>query len=209
MIPFTGNPPQPITAHHDVISGFWEDYICPTHFTTARRAFWVSQEGADLETAYHSYLNGIGTTTPVPHCPQCHQTMLGGQSLDHLPFYLNHQIEVQTWIIQKLEQFHRMVAAEENSPDAEALLAAEAQALTLFHQTLCRQLNISQTSPPFFDDIPRNVTQWYHTLQRAKHSAENRLSQLRRRQQIEAQKKPGLCPNCQQHSVYLRRKATF
>jgi hypothetical protein len=197
---------------YEQIAGFWEDYICPEHFAIARRAMVVDEIGVDLQTAYYHYVNGIGSTTPVPQCPICQHRMHGGQVLSDLPFYLGTQIELQNWVIQKISELQRLAYSEnhavdkgEQIPDKSLqLLTAELETITQFYEALCRQFDLKPTPFGLIDPLPRSLIQWHNVLKETLEAAQYRLDQLFAREQDERRKSPSLCPHCEKCTVYLR-----
>ncbi len=211
LIPFNGTENiAPIT--NDLATGFWEDYICPEHYATARRALHISQAGIPLEEAYYRYFDGAVSTTPVPTCPTCHHPMHGGQILNQLPFYLDTQIETQNWLLQKLTALQQMVTAETYATHQQKItpefavqtLAAEVEAINRFHNILHRQLNLQAHALILLETTPPDLDRWPSFVASAFETAKKRRLQLERRRQTEAQKTPGYCPQCCQQSVYLR-----
>ena len=135
-----------------LIAGFWEDYICPTHYEVIRRTITLRQP-SDLLSAYEYYFMGQVLTTEIPQCSICHQKMEGGQILSSLPFYIEPYIELQQWLITKLELLKTMIKAEDRAllqgkqviQESAKQLQAEVELLQRFYQALAQQLDIRIT----------------------------------------------------------------
>jgi hypothetical protein len=214
---YSGEEVEAQPQDYEQIAGFWEDYICPEHFTLSRRAMVVDQIGVDLQTAYYHYVNGIGATTPVPQCPICQDRMHGGQVLSSLPFYLGTQIELQKWVLQKIAELQRLANSEsyavdkgEQKPDKSLqLLTAEVETTTQFYQALCRQFDLMPSPFGIVDHLPQSLIEWHNLLKETLEAAQNRLDQLFARDQEERRKSPGVCPHCEKCAVYLRYATTL
>ncbi|NDJ84793.1 MAG: hypothetical protein GYB66_02800 [Chloroflexi bacterium] len=201
----------------DRIGGFWEDYICPQHFTITRRTFRIVLPTLDLEEALVQYLTGQGSTTPVPRCPICHQAMVGGQMLNDLPFLLAPRIELQRWLRDKLYQLQRAVASERHAiahgeqtvAVALVTLVAETQSLNTFYRSLSKQLGSTGHRAGILESTPDHLEEWQEQLEEAIAVAEHELGLLLKRKQDEDHKPPGRCPKCQNTSVHLVISATI
>jgi hypothetical protein len=210
LVPFTGTTPVPLRPGN-LVSGFWEDYVCPVDFQTARRAVRIKAATADLEAAHFLYFSGQITADPIPHCPVCAKTMSGGQVLQRLPFLIALYLETQQWLHQKLALLQQMVLSEQRavatgnqSADASLqLVKAEFQVTARFYQALCQEFDL-RAAPIPVETFPASLVTWVDVLTSAIAATESRLAQLEKRQQVEAQKAPGRCPRCHQQCVYLR-----
>lgn len=215
LVPFTGVEPVPVQPGQR-IAGFWEDYICPEHFQTARRILRLREEGSDLDTAYEQYFSGHVFLAPIPVCPICRKPMQGGQALTSLPFQVDAQIEAQTWLQQKLGNLHRLALAEQQvmaqgdrrADEVTQLLQAEYHITLTFYRSYCQQLHLDTERTQLLESVPQTPSEWITAIEEMLDSTQHQLTRLAKRKQAEARKTPGNCPRCHHQSVYLRRMKT-
>lgn len=201
---------------HLPIEGFWEDYICPRHYHTARRTLHFVQPMPDMVAAYEAYFEGAFTTTPVPLCSDCQQPMEGGQVLERLPFFLDRHLDAYTWLHQKLLHLYQLfsierqavVAGETTADQVLQLLAAETTTLSRFFTALLKELGIPEAIS-VMDDLPESLHTWETVMVNQLEHTQHRIAQLDERRYKEGAKIAGWCPRCHQQRVYLYRKETF
>lgn len=205
------------TTRTALISGFWEDYCCPTHFTQARRRLHISDHGVVPETAYLYLFAEDIAAEAVPACPHCYQTMQGGQTLEKLPYYVQPALDLLDWSAEKLSKLRHLAQVEaravqqgDTTPtEAQHLLHQELQLLQRFYHGMYTQLNVNPTAVPFLAEAPTALDAWHPRVEAMLEILQRRRSQLIQRQQTEAAKTAAVCPQCQQHSVYLLEAKTI
>ncbi len=212
--PFTHRQ-QPVDVHHfDQVVGFWEDYVCPTHFETERRAVVVSIDGVGLEYAQFLYVTGLFETTPVPSCPVCQCPMQGGPSLaEALPFSYQSILAMLKWLLGELGRIKHRIDAELYTKDGAGDVALrdirqDLWGLRSFYDRMCQNFDINPTVVPLLEITDQTLINWQAVLAENIAILEKSEQQLRHRQAQEAHKTPATCPACQQQSVYLIEATT-
>lgn len=216
LVPFNGAD-HTSKAHSNDVDGFWEEYICPTHYRTARRMIKLADTSLDIETAYEYYFSGAFSSTPIPTCPLCQEQMHSGQALLALPFYIDAQIEVATWLIQRLSHLHHLTQSElkavtegnRSSATVFQTLASEFEITERFYEGICRQFGVSFPLSLLIESLSPHPTEWLTGIDSAIEASQQWLSKLSKRRHEEAEKTAGFCPQCSQQTVYLHRTTTF
>lgn len=217
LVPY-GPANQEIGNDDMQVSGFWEDYCCPQHLCSARRRIHLSDAGTSLEDAYISLFSGqILDVESVPNCPQCRQTMHGGQTLEQLPYHIQPALELTEWLLDKSERLQQLVDVEtravqrkETTADhVHHILLQELQLMQYFRAGMCRQFHINMIAVPFFAETPTDLAEWETHIQSLQQRLMRRRIQLQQRQRNESHKSPSVCPSCHQHNVYLIEAKTI
>lgn len=198
----------------DEVVGFWEDYICPQHFTTARRAVTVSATGVAFEEAQLLYVMGQATTTAIPRCPICDLQMQGGHVLEALPFYYDATLTVLKWLVNELNATLRQVEialyADDSDADDEAqIILRDITMQQSFYEAMCKNFDINRLTVPFLEISQRSLMDWHTSITENLATLAKRNEQLHQRQQQEVHKSPATCPTCHRDSIYLVEATTI
>jgi hypothetical protein len=208
---------QDTTAPAMVVSGFWEDYCCPTHLQCKRRRVHISDAGVPLDDAYTYLFAEQVRVEAVPRCSTCGQLMQAGPVLENLPYHLQPTIELLQWAVTKLQALQHLATTEQRAVQhgdttidtAQQLLSQELQLLQRFYRVMHREFNVNPNTVPFLQQVPAILEAWNPALDDILNRLARRDQQLQQRQHKENSKQAGMCPNCQQQSVFLMEAKTI